>query len=110
MIINLSGSSNGGGGGDSGRYIETNGIYQSHSYITLDASGIYYPETVKTEATPGDTIYIRSTGSWILDEIRREDTGDLVTFTTIYEHTSNGSLYSFTMPDANVTYDLNYDD
>lgn len=108
MIINLSGSSN--GGGDSGRYIETTGIYQQHAYVTLDESGTYYPQTIKVEATPGDTMYIRSTGSWILDEIRREDTGDLVTFTTIYEHTSNGSLYSFTMPDANVTYGLDYDD
>lgn len=61
------------------------------------------------EASPGDAIRISTSNYYFLNAITREDTSASVPFTVI-STSSRGGEYSFTMPDASVTFDLYYSD
>ena len=58
---------------------------------------------------PGTTMRIVTNNHYYLSSITRDDTSARVPFTE-ESSGSRGGTYSFTMPDADVTFDLYYDD
>lgn len=90
-----------GGGGDTGTYIECYSTDLKNAEF-WDSGG---PGWAKVAMEPGSTVSVYTFGDWILDSVSIIETGESVAFTTI-----NKNYYTFTMPDANVTYSLYYDD
>ena len=91
--------------GSSARYIKPSWSNEMWVNSEITTDGNYTYAEVMAVGTPGSTMYIRTMGDYALDRIVRDDTGTTVPFTTI-----SARNYSFTMPDASVTYYLYYDD
>lgn len=79
-------------------------------YSSVTTDGNYSYADVEVPATAGTTMYIHTVRDYVLSSITRDDTGTSVPFTEISYSSSSGGVYSFTMPDSSVTYDLYYDD
>lgn len=79
-------------------------------YSNVTTDGRYSYADVEVPATAGTTMYIHTVRKYALSSITRDDTGASVPFTEVSYSSSSGGVYSFTMPDSSVTYDLYYDD
>lgn len=97
------------GGGSDERYITpTMPEYAIYGQSTIQKPD-YSFATVHIVGVVGGTMRVETNNHYYLDSITRDDTGDSVPFTTV-STTSRGGEYTFTMPDANVTYGLYFDD
>jgi len=79
--------------------------FSSSAMVYID----YEYARVSFAATAGDTVRIKTYNHFYLNSLRRDDTGADVPYTTV-STSSSGGEYTFTMPDASVTYSLHYDD
>lgn len=101
MIFNQVGLG-GSGGGVSGPFIKCVTMFRNDTLYFGDSWSI---GTAMIPTTPGETVHVETLRDYILSSVTREDTGESVPFTTI-----SRTNYTFVMPDADVTYYLEYDD
>lgn len=102
------GAISGGGGGSSERFI-TPSIPQyamDNCYIKL---ANYNYATIRMVGDVGGVMRISTNNHYYLSSLTNAETGDAVPYTTVSEG-SRGGEYTFTMPDADVTYKLYYND
>ena len=108
MIFNLVGSS-AGGSGSSDRVIKPimkeDMIYNGVVCIGYDFAPI------EAVGTVGETMRIETrSNDYVLDTLTRVDTGESIPYTEVSPMLGRYKAYEFTMPDANVSYSLLYDD
>lgn len=97
-----------GGGDAAGPFVKSFGTQSFNANVYYSSYEYDFADSW-SPITAGSTCYIRTGNDYYLENVTREDTGESVPFTT--ESTNQyGSVYSFVMPNANVTYSIYYDD
>lgn len=97
-------------GGSSNRYIRPSYPYELYKN-SIVAEG-YNPSPIEVVGTVNGTMRIEiTTPDYILDTLTRDDTGTSISYTEVTPLMLGAyKAYEFTMPDADVTYTLYYDD
>lgn len=108
MIFNLVGTS-AGGGGSSDRVIKP--ISKQDMIFNGMVCGDYDYAPIEAVGTVGATMRIETRNrDYILDTLTRVDTGNSIPYTEVSPIMGGYKAYAFTMPDADVSYSLLYDD
>lgn len=105
----ITGTATGGGGGSSERFMTPSmPEYALNGNSTIKLANHNYA-TVRIVGDVGGEMRITTSKHYFLSSLTNAETGGAVPYTTVSED-SRGGEYTFTMPDADVTYELYYDD
>lgn len=98
------------GGGSGNRYIRPSTPMEVHKK-SIVAEG-FNPAAVEFVGTVGGAMRIEIIDAdWFLNTLTRDDTGASIPYTEVSPSMMGAyRAYEFTMPDADVTYSLYYDD